>query len=110
FFFQNEFYSMAIFSQYDEQTAVDFRHYNTRVPNRMVPYKLPAQICDRLSHLLAKMHLESASIDLIKDVDGRYIFLEINQVGQFGFLSDACNYQLEKRVARHLLSLEVSHE
>src|SRR3954451_2376865 len=97
FFLYDNFYSMAIFSQGDPQTSVDFRRYNRRVPNRTVPYNLPDEIRCRLRVLLDKLNLETASIDLIRCIDGRYIFLEVNPVGQFGMLSRACNYNLYKK-------------
>ena len=38
FYLKGKFYSMAIFSQNDTQTEIDFRRYNDFVPNRTIPY------------------------------------------------------------------------
>lgn len=92
-------YSMAIFSQNDDQTKTDFRRYNSKHPNRNIPYKLPANIENRVISLMIDLKYNTGSIDLIKAKDGRYIFLEINPVGQFGMVSYPCNYNLEKKVA-----------
>lgn len=103
FFFDNQFYSMAIFSQRNAQTEVDFRKYDAVKPNRTVPYQLPVQMEDRLRKLFQKLQLNTGSVDLILDKSGEYFFLEINPVGQFGMVSYPCNYQLEKKVAKHLM-------
>ena len=95
FFLNNDFYSMAIFSQLDEQTATDFRRYNELNPNRNVPYKLSDGIECKLRSLMQKLSLNTGSIDLIRTPDGRYVFLEVNPTGQFGFVSKPCNYYLE---------------
>lgn len=103
-FFRGDFYSMAIFSQLDQQTSVDFRHYNFEKPNRTVPYLLPNAEKEQLSKLMAALNLDFGSIDLIVDKQGNHVFLEINPVGQFGMTSYPCNYYLEKKVAQYLSS------
>lgn len=44
FFIHDSFYSMAIFSQNDEKTKIDYRNYNLEKPNRCVPFILPEDI------------------------------------------------------------------
>lgn len=97
-------YSMAIFSQSDEQTRVDFRRYNDKNPNRVVPFKLPMDIESKIIRLSKHYRLEVCSLDLIKTKSGDYVFLEINPYGQFGMVSFPCNYYLEKKVAEKLKS------
>jgi ATP-GRASP peptide maturase of grasp-with-spasm system len=99
FYLDGEFYSMAIFSQKDAQTSEDFRHYNYEKPNRTVPYKLPEEICSKLKIFMNEIGLNCGSFDIIYDLDGNYIFLEVNPVGQFGFVSYPCNYYVERRIA-----------
>jgi ATP-GRASP peptide maturase of grasp-with-spasm system len=103
FYLDGEIYSMAIFSQKDKQTAVDFRIYNYDTPNRNVPYRLPHDIEEKLRQLMRKKGLNTGSIDFIKSTTGRFVFLEINPVGQFGMTSRPCNYFLEQRIAQHLI-------
>lgn len=95
-------YSMAIFSQGDEQTAVDFRKYNWSKPNRTVPFRLPIQIEKSFVQLCTLHNLNTGSADFLVDKKGDFYFLEINPVGQFGMVSFPCNYFLEKTVAEHL--------
>ena len=102
FYLEPEFYSMAIFSQNDDQTKTDFRNYNFEQPNRSVPYKLEADIEDRLRSLMERLQLETASIDMIYSCTHEYFFLEVNPIGQFGMVSRPCNYFLEKKIAEKL--------
>lgn len=99
FYIDGRCYSMAIFSQNDSQTTVDFRKYNTKKPNRTVPYKLPINVVKKIDKLMNRLGLNSGSIDIIKSKLNEYIFLEVNPVGQFGMVSAPCNYFLEKKVA-----------
>ena len=47
---------------------------------------------------------------MIRDDQGRYIFLEINPVGQFGMLSQLCNFPIEFEIAKYLISKDESSE
>jgi hypothetical protein len=47
FYLDGECHAMAIFSQLDPGTAVDFRRYNDARPNRSVPYALDAETAGR---------------------------------------------------------------
>ncbi|UZO82067.1 grasp-with-spasm system ATP-grasp peptide maturase [Aquimarina sp. ERC-38] len=106
FFWFKNFYSMAIFSQENEKTVVDFRNYDKVKPNRTVPYKLPRIIEEKTRKLLKLLNIESGSIDFLKTRNEDYIFLEINPNGQFGMVSHPCNYHLEEIVAKKLIELD----
>jgi ATP-GRASP peptide maturase of grasp-with-spasm system len=99
FFLEGRCYAMAIFSQRDEQTRVDFRKYNYIKPNRTVPFRLPSDLEAKIVRLFALVKLNTGSADFIVDQQGRYFFLEINPVGQFSMVSVPCNYFLERQVA-----------
>lgn len=101
FYLLGRFWSMAIFSQNDPQTSVDFRKYNDDNPNRNVPFKLPVATEKKLKKLMDFFNLETGSIDILVDEENHFIFLEINPVGQFGMTSSPCNYYLEKEIAYH---------
>jgi len=108
FYLLGSFYSMAILSQNNLQTSVDFRKYDLKKPNRTIPYKLPISIERQLESLMQSLKLNSGSIDMVFDVNDEYIFLEVNPVGQFGMVSSPCNYYLEKNIALKLSSDEKS--
>jgi ATP-GRASP peptide maturase of grasp-with-spasm system len=103
FYLDGKFYSMAIFSQNDTNTKIDYRKYNFQQPNRCVPYKLPITLEKKLKRLMKILNLQSGSLDIIKSIDGSYYFLEVNPFGQFGNLSLICNYNLEMKIAKKLV-------
>ncbi|WP_271769939.1 grasp-with-spasm system ATP-grasp peptide maturase [Aquimarina algiphila] len=103
FYIEEKFYTMAIFSQLDPQTKIDFRNYNDEKPNRNVPYLLPEEIEIKIKRLMKELNLNTGSIDLIKTPDKKYVFLEVNPTGQFGFVSKPCNYYLEDVIAEELI-------
>ena len=103
FCLDGDVYGMAIFSQLDQKTKVDFRNYNLSRPNRVVPYAVPAAVHTKINYLLANLGLTNGSVDMVRTVAGEYVFLEVNPTGQFGMVSEPCNYYLEQRMAEFLL-------
>ncbi|MFA8299547.1 MAG: grasp-with-spasm system ATP-grasp peptide maturase [Hyphomicrobiales bacterium] len=104
FYLNGACYSMAIFSQEDEQTKVDFRKYNREKPNRTVPYQLPSSIENKLKAFMDKMQLNTGSIDMIVTPELEYVFLEVNPCGQYGMTSIPCNYYLDEKIADFLIA------
>jgi ATP-GRASP peptide maturase of grasp-with-spasm system len=103
FYINGTSYSMAIFSQQNEQTAVDFRKYDNKNPNRKVSYNLPDEIDCKLNKFMIAMGLSTGSIDMIYTENEEYIFLEVNPIGQYDMVSFPCNYQLDKVIAKSLI-------
>ncbi|KAF0201370.1 MAG: hypothetical protein FD170_2687 [Bacteroidetes bacterium] len=106
FFLNGKFFASAIFSQSNDKTNLDFRNYDQKKPNRIVPYILPKFIEKKLTVLMRKLGLKTGSIDMIVNSNGDYIFLEVNPAGQFGMISKPCNFFLEREIAQNLLSIE----
>lgn len=102
FYLNGNFYSMAIFSQRNEQTSVDFRKYCTELPNKNEPFKLPDDVEVKLDKLYKELELNCGSADFVVDKKGNYVFLEINPVGQFQMTSLPCNYNLEQKIVNYL--------
>lgn len=102
----DKLYAMAIFSQNDEQTKVDFRNYNRRKPNRCVPFVFPEKIEQMIWEFMRQTKMNTGSLDFIVTPAGDYVFLEINPMGQFHWLSENCNYQIEKAIAAFLSNEE----
>ncbi|AOT08658.1 hypothetical protein [Pseudoalteromonas luteoviolacea] len=50
------------------------------------PYTLPNEVCIMLEKFMKSLNLVTGSIDMIKSIDGEYIFLEVNESGQFIWL------------------------
>lgn len=103
FFLEKKFYSMAIFSQETAATTIDNRkNFEADCMPRCVPYLLPDKIKKKLSLLMWELKLNTGSIDMIVTDSNEYFFLEVNPVGQFGMVSQPCNYYLEKKIAESL--------
>jgi ATP-GRASP peptide maturase of grasp-with-spasm system len=106
FYIMEKCYPMAIFSQSNPQTKVDFRIYDWENPNRYIPYKIPIELENKIDLLMKELKLNTGSLDVIKSAkDGEYYFLEINPSGQFGMTAFPCNYPLHKLVAQNLILL-----
>jgi len=101
-FLNNNLYSMCIFSQNNTKTMIDFRNYDEKKPNRMIPYLLVDSEAQKIRNLMADIGLNMGSIDLIKAQNGKYYFLEINPVGQYDFVSYHCNYHIHREIAEFL--------
>ena len=106
FYICGEIYPMAIFSQNDLQTSVDFRQYNDICPNRFVPCKLKFGELDTIKKFMEKIDLNCGSLDFIRTKDGQLVFLEVNPIGQFGMVDFPCNYGLHKKVAETLIKMD----
>lgn len=107
FYIMGKCYTMAIFSQSNPQTKVDFRAYDWEKPNRFIPYQLPLQIEAKVDLLMKKLQLNTGSLDIIKSSKNcKYYFLEVNPSGQFGMTAFPCNYPLHKIVAQNLILLK----
>lgn len=109
FYICGRFYPMAIFSQNDKKTKLDFRNYNWDKPNRYVPCELDVDTEHKLNKLMKNLHLNCGSIDMIKGTDNKLYFLEINPTGQFGMVDFPCNYGLHKIVAKELINLDKAY-
>lgn len=98
FFFEDKIYPMAIFS-----TEIDFRNDNEKT---CVPFIFDKIESKKIKKLISKISYNTGSIDIILDKNNRYVFLEINPMGQFDWLSHYCNYYIEKDIAEILIKNE----
>ena len=103
FYLDKKMYAMAIFSQNNKTTSTDFRKYDKETPNRTVPYSLSTKLERKIIKLMDELKLKTGSLDFVKTIDNRYVFLEVNPVGQLGMVSGPCNYFLEKEIAEYLI-------
>lgn len=104
FILNDQLFSMAIFSQQNEKTKIDFRNYDTDLPNRNVPFQLPLSIEKQLIDCCQRIGINCGSIDILYQNEN-YYFLEINPVGQVQWLSHNCNYPVEKKLAHTLIGI-----
>jgi ATP-GRASP peptide maturase of grasp-with-spasm system len=102
FYLDEECFTMAIFSQEDPKTTIDFRKYNKVKPNRNASYMLPENIKVCIIDLMKTLSLKTGCIDMIVTPDDEFIFLEVNPVGQFLNIDKLCKYGLTHKIANYL--------
>ncbi len=102
FFFRQQVHALATFTQNNKLSQIDGRAIDTTRPNRQVPYLLHDELKEQITTLMHQLGLNYGSLDFIYTRQGEYCFLEVNPYGQYGFLSEAGNYYIEKEVARYL--------
>jgi ATP-GRASP peptide maturase of grasp-with-spasm system len=98
----NDIYAMAIFSQRNQKTKMDYRNYDNDNMNRFVPYALPKHIKERIYSLMNALELDTGSMDFIVTPNREYYFLEVNPAGNIEMISEPCNYYIEKRIAEQI--------
>src|SRR5690606_16889677 len=88
-YFNNAFYSSAIFDSLD---SVDYRESLQSSINkpRIIPYVIPNEIETKIKELVCNLNYTFCSIDLIYSDKGEYVFLEINPCGQISYINNAC--------------------
>lgn len=81
-------FACEIHSQVHEGSSVDFRkHYALdKTPYR--PHTLPREIEEKILRVHRELGLVFGACDVILTPDGRYVFLEVNQQGQFLWLEE----------------------
>ena len=104
FYFLGKVYSTAIFTPEKHKSEIDYRVVDRIGENltRIVPYKLSESDVEKVERFMKLVGRESGSLDFVLSFDNKMYFLELNPVGQFGFISDACNFYIEKEIAKKL--------
>lgn len=77
-------FAVKIFSQDTEKGKLDWRRAYDEI--RMEPTTLSPSLVDACVLLMSRLNLVFGCFDFIVDPDGNYIFLELNQQGQFLFV------------------------
>ena len=89
----NQIFSARIDSQMLKETSIDWRKGNSLA----LTYEkndLPLDIQSRCIDLVKTLDLEFGAIDLVLDLHGNYIFLEINPNGQWAWIETRLNYDI----------------
>lgn len=101
FYFKGNFYSVANFAMENKLSHYDGRNIVSMdgVLNRHTVFCIPDEIKIKIDLLMTELNMKSGSLDFIVTEDLDFFFLEINPVGQFGYLSELGNYYIEKEIA-----------
>lgn len=90
-------------SQQSQDGKSDWRK-DAHIIEHIEPFELPANVQLKLLHLMDYFRLNYGAIDLIKTPEGKFVFLEINPVGQFSWLDQALNSKISEAIANVLLN------
>lgn len=95
-------FAAEIHSQATNRTRFDWRRYDLRsTPHR--PHELPPEVARRCVELTARSRLVYAAIDLILTPDDRYVFLELNSAGEYGWIEELTGLPISEAIADYLM-------
>jgi glutathione synthase/RimK-type ligase-like ATP-grasp enzyme len=92
-------FSAAVYSQEDEKTQTDWR----RKKLEFHPVTLPDDVAQKCIRLVRDMNLRFGAIDLIKDTNDNYVFLEINPNGQWAWIETQTGLPIAEAIINELL-------
>lgn len=101
-------FACAIYSQEHDAIREDWRRQ--RVDQlRYEPYTLPVEIEGLCKQLVKKLDLEFGCIDLILTPEGRFVFLEINPLGQWLWIEEKTGLPIADGIADLLIEKASGH-
>ncbi|MBX9253578.1 MvdD family ATP-grasp ribosomal peptide maturase [Desmonostoc muscorum CCALA 125] len=92
----------AVDSQALDKARYDWRKQGVALLNAWETYTLPGDVEEKLLKLMAQFRLNYGAIDIILTPDGRYIFLEVNPVGEFFWLERCPGLPISEALAEVL--------
>jgi hypothetical protein len=101
----SEIFACEIHSQVTYRTKHDWRRYDLAHTPHYI-HDLPPEIGERCRLLVTMLGLCYGAIDMVLTPDGRYVFLEINPSGQFGWIEDITGLPISAAIAQLLAAHE----
>jgi glutathione synthase/RimK-type ligase-like ATP-grasp enzyme len=95
---EDDIFAAAISS--DAQYMTDYRPGLGTA--KVKPYKLPADVADKLLQLMRAFDLNYGAIDMRVTPDGDHVFLEVNPAGEYLFISQRTNQPIPAAIAASL--------
>jgi glutathione synthase/RimK-type ligase-like ATP-grasp enzyme len=96
-------FTCRIESQRSTVAAKDWRRYDLANTPHLV-HQLDPIVEQQIDALMRRMDLCFGSLDLIVTPDGEHVFLEVNPVGQFGWIVDQTGLPIYERLAELLIN------
>ncbi len=100
-------FTAAVDSQSSHKAMYDWRRQGIALLNAWQSYNLPQDVEKKLLKLMAHFGLNYGAIDIILTPDGRYVFLEVNPVGEFFWLERCPGLPISQAIAEILLTLPI---
>lgn len=91
-------FAAKVDSQKLDETKIDWRKHKTPFQK----YSLPNEISDKCVQLTRQLNLSFGAIDIIKNMEGQYIFLEINPNGQWAWLEMEAGLKISDEIINYL--------
>jgi len=91
-------FACAIHSQDSDRTKHDWRKYDF-VNVKHEVFELPQYVKDRLLTCMRSWGLKFGAIDMVITPDDRYVFLEVNPAGQWGWIEDLTQLPIAEAIA-----------
>jgi glutathione synthase/RimK-type ligase-like ATP-grasp enzyme len=101
----HDVFAAEILSQSDPATLIDWRRGDIVNLEHRIHY-LPEAIADLCRLLLRALGLNFGAMDLILTPDSRYVFLEVNPNGQYGWIEHLTGLQISQAIANLLASAD----
>jgi MvdD family ATP-grasp ribosomal peptide maturase len=95
----------AVDSQTLDKARYDWRKQGIALLDAWESYTLPKDVEDKLLKLMAEFRLNYGALDIILTPDGRYVFLEVNPVGEFFWLERCPGLPISQAIAEVLNNL-----
>nr|WP_294938960.1 ATP-grasp ribosomal peptide maturase [uncultured Flavobacterium sp.] len=96
------FYTGKINAETSVKGKTDWR-IATDVALAWESYDLPEAVCSAITIMMKKMGLFFGAIDMIRQKDGQYIFLEVNPQGEWGMIQRDLGYPIGETIAEKLV-------
>jgi len=96
-------FAAAVDSQANVDARVDWRRDGVGLLHAWVRHDLPPLVRHQVLAFMDRVGLNYGALDFILTPDGRYVFLEINPVGEFFWLEDCPGFPLSDTLAALLL-------
>lgn len=100
-FGNGEYFVCKIESQLSEKSKIDFRRYDfANTPYLTID--APEDITRKVTLFMQKMKLNYGALDFIVDSSNNWYFLEVNPVGQYGWIEHLTGLQITSSILRFL--------
>jgi glutathione synthase/RimK-type ligase-like ATP-grasp enzyme len=94
----NKVFSAKVNSQSTDETKIDWR--KEKIP--FEKYDLPKSVSNKCVEITKTLNLSFGAIDLIKNQQGDYVFLEINPNGQWAWLETEAELKISDEIINFL--------
>jgi MvdD family ATP-grasp ribosomal peptide maturase len=99
-----QIFCAAVDSQKLDNAKLDWRKEGVALLDAWFPYDLPEDVATKLLRFMAYFGLNYGAIDIIVTTDDRYVFLEVNPVGEFFWLELYAGLPISHAIADLLLT------